>query len=113
MAGNASHLQRALTGLIENALERSSADGAVTIECEEEEDAIVCRVLDRAPRMSGEAYEDAFSKFGSPTANASASAMRLYFCRIVIESCSGEVGSEAGEDGGNCFWIRLPKVAAQ
>ena len=26
---------------------------------------------------------------------------------------SGEFGSDAGEDGGNCFWIRLPRATAR
>ena len=59
---------------------------------------MLCRVTDSAPRMSAEAYDDLFSKFGLPAAGSHASAVRLHFCRIVIESCGGEIGCEPGED---------------
>ncbi len=108
-----SHLERVLTGLLENALERAPAGGAVEITEEDETDALLCRVTDSAPRMSAEAYDDLFSTFAMPAAGSHASAVRLHFCRIVIESCGGEIGCEPGETSGNSFWIRLPKVAAQ
>jgi hypothetical protein len=110
---DASHLERVLTGLLENALERAPAGGNVAVVVDDEADSIVCRVTDSAPRMSTEAYDDLFSKFGLPAAGSHASAVRLHFCRIVIESCGGEIGCEPGEDGGNTFWIRLPKLAAK
>lgn len=108
-----SHLERVLTGLLENALERASAGGEVAITEEDEADSFLCRVSDSAPRMSAEAYDDLFSKFGMPAAGSHASAVRLHFCRIVIESCGGEIGCEPGETSGNIFWIRLPKVVAK
>ncbi|MEO5722494.1 MAG: HAMP domain-containing sensor histidine kinase [Chthoniobacterales bacterium] len=108
-----SHLERVLTGLLENALERSSAGGEVAITAKDEADSLLCRVTDSAPRMSAEAYDDLFSKFGMPAAGSQASAVRLHFCRIVIESCGGEIGCEPGETSGNIFWIRLPKVVAK
>lgn len=106
---DANHLERVLTGLIENALERAPAGGNVAVTFAEETDSLLCRVTDSAPRMSAEAYDDLFSKFGLPAAGSHASAVRLHFCRIVIESCGGEIGCEPGEEGGNSFWIRLPK----
>ena len=110
---DANHLERVLTGLLENALDRAPVGGEVAVTCEEEAESILCRVNDSAPRMSAEAYEDLFSKFGLPAAGSHASAMRLHFCRIVIESCGGEIGCEPGKPSGNSFWIRLPKVVAQ
>ncbi len=112
ISAEAAHLERVLTGLLENALERTPARGAVTVEVEAETDAIVCRVIDSAERMSTEAYDDLFSKFGLPAAGSHESALRLHFCRIVIESCGGEIGCEPGEASGNSFWFRLPKSAA-
>ena len=108
---DASHLERVLAGLLENALERSPAGGEVAVTYAEETDALLCRVNDSAPRMSAEAYNDLFAKFGLPAAASHASALRLHFCRIVVESCGGEIGCEPGETGGNSFWIRLPKIA--
>jgi K+-sensing histidine kinase KdpD len=36
-------------------------------------------------------------------------ALRLHFCRIVVENCGGEIGCASLPAGGNCFWIRLTK----
>ncbi|MEP6808973.1 MAG: HAMP domain-containing sensor histidine kinase [Chthoniobacterales bacterium] len=110
---DASHLERIITGLLENALERVSAGGVVEIAVAEESDAILCRVTDNAPRMSSGAYDALFSKFGLPAAGSQASALRLHFCRIAIESCGGEIGCEPGEHLGNVFWFRLPKHVAR
>lgn len=109
----ASHLERVLAGLLENALERAPAGGEVGVTFAAEPDSVLCRVTDNAPRMSAEAYENVFSKFGLPASGSDASAMRLHFCRIVIESCGGEIGCEPGEPSGNSFWIRIPKLIAK
>lgn len=108
---DAGHLERVLAGLLENAIERAPTSGEVAVTFEEETDSLLCRVTDSAPRMSTEAYDDLFSKFGLPAAGSHGSAVRLHFCRIVIESCGGEIGCAPGEKSGNSFWIRLPKVA--
>ncbi len=110
---DASHLERVLAGLLENGLERAPVGGEVKVTCAEEKESLLCQVTDSAPRMSAEAYDDLFSKFGLPAAGSHASAVRLHFCRIVIESCGGEIGCEPGEPGGNSFWIRLPKLAGK
>lgn len=110
---DASRLERVLAGLLENALERAPTSGEVAVTFEEEPDSLLCRVTDSAPRMSTEAYDELFSKFGLPAAGSHSSAVRLHFCRIVIENCGGEIGCEPGEKSGNSFWIRLPKVAEE
>lgn len=107
-----SHLERVVTGLLENALERTPRGGEVVIDVADETDSLVCRIIDSAPRMSAGAYDDLFSKFGLPGAGSHASALRLHFCRIVIESCGGEIGCEPGDKDGNIFWFRVPKAAA-
>ena len=40
------------------------------------------------------------------------SALRLHFCRMVVENCGGEIGCAPLPAGGNRFWIRLPKAGA-
>ncbi|MGI8435637.1 MAG: sensor histidine kinase [Chthoniobacterales bacterium] len=109
---DASHLERVVTGLLENALERTPRGGEVTVSVADETDSLLCRIIDSAPRMSAGAYDDLFSKFGLPGAGSHASALRLHFCRIVIESCGGEIGCEPGDKDGNIFWFRVPKAAA-
>jgi signal transduction histidine kinase len=107
---NAAHLERILGGLFENALQRTPRGGEVNVAFEEEPDSLFFRVTDSGPRMSAEAYEDTFSKFELPPAGSDPTALRLHFCRVMIESCGGEIGCAPGEAGGNSFWFRLPKV---
>lgn len=113
VAADAAHLQRVLAGLLENALEATPAGKEVTIAFEEEPDSLLVRINDGAPRMSADAYEDLFSNLDLPTAGSAPSALRLHFCRIMIESCGGEIGCRPGAAGGNTFWFRLPTRTAR
>lgn len=110
--GSASHLERVVLSLLQSALERTPAGGEVAVESEEEPDALLLRVTDNGPRLSSEAYEEMFSKFDVSFSGANASALRLHFSRIMVESSGGEIGCAPGEKGGNSFWVRLPKVVA-
>jgi signal transduction histidine kinase len=109
IAADGAHLQRVVAGLLENAFERTPAGGAVMIVGEEETESMLLRVNDSGPRLSAAATENVFSHFELPPSGAPTSALRLHFCRIVIESCDGEIGYEPGATGGNSFWFRLPK----
>ena len=106
------HLERVLASLLEDALERTPSDREVTVALEEEAESLVFRVTDGGARMSSDAYDDMFARFELPPAGSSASALRLHFCRIMVQSCGGEIGCAPGEGGGNAFWIRLPKSIA-
>jgi signal transduction histidine kinase len=102
------HLERVVLNLLENALERSAPGGVVVIRAEEEAEALLVSFQDNGPVMAPEVCKDLFGKW-NPTTTAPASALRLYFCRIVIENAGGEIGCTSLPESGHRFWIRLPK----
>ncbi|HMJ06768.1 MAG TPA: HAMP domain-containing sensor histidine kinase [Chthoniobacterales bacterium] len=106
------HLQRVVIGFLENALERTPAGGNVILDFEEDPEAVVFRVTDGGERLSVAASENMFSRFELPAGGVPASALRLHFCRIIVESCGGEIGYTLGQAGENTFWFRLPKRIA-
>ena len=110
--GSAAQLQRVVLGLLQNALELSPAGGEVAAAFEEESDAICFRVSDQGPRISSDAYDDLFANISASLSGANPATLRLHFCRVMVESCGGEIGCGPGNTGGNEFWIRLPKADA-
>ena len=102
------HLERVVVNLLENALERSASGAAVVVRAEEEAEALLVSFQDNGPAMAPEVCEDLFGKW-EPRNAAPASALRLHFCRIVIENAGGEIGCTSLPESGHRFWIRLPK----
>jgi signal transduction histidine kinase len=101
------HLGRVLTNLFENALQNSTAGGEVELAVVEESESVLIKVLDNGAAFSRDLYRNLFSKTGA----IDASPQQLKFCRVAVENCRGEIGGEPRAEGGNCFWIRLPKPA--
>jgi signal transduction histidine kinase len=104
---NAEHLTRILTSLLQNALQNSTADGEVQLALVEETDSVLIKVLDRGASLPPDFYRNLFSKTGT----IDASFLPLQFCRVAVENCRGEMGCDPCAAGGNCFWIRVPKLA--
>jgi signal transduction histidine kinase len=107
VAMEANHLRRVLVSFLETAL--TSARAEVTIEAREENDALLLRVCNDGAPLPPDICSGLFAKDASTNTNAAA--MRLQFCRIAVENCGGEIGCEVREPTGNCFWVRLPKMA--
>jgi signal transduction histidine kinase len=104
-------LERVVMNLLENALERSASGAAVVVRTDEEAEALLVSLQDNGPVMAPEACEDLFGKW-DPRTGAPASALRLHFCRIVIENAGGEIGCTSLPESAHRFWIRLPKNGA-
>lgn len=112
VAMDAEHLAHVLGSLLENGLQNAPAGGAVSLEVTEEAETVLLQVIDNGRPLPASVGDDFFSKDAMPTERACGMQLRLQFCRIAVEKCQGEFGCEPREQGGNCFWIRLPKVAA-
>jgi len=78
------------------------------VRAEEEPENLVVSFEDRGSIVGETTCGSLFTKEIS-THPAPTSAMRLQFCRIVIENCDGEMGCSPLPAGGNRFWIRIPK----
>ncbi len=103
-------LARVLVNLLENALQNSTPGGEILIRAVAEAETVLFEVLDRGAIMPPNAGTNFFSKDVIAMDETTAGQLRLQFCLIAVEKCQGEFGSEPGEEGGNRFWVRLPKV---
>ena len=101
-------LERVLANLLENALERSARGGAVVVRAEEETEALLVSIEDGGAMLGRGGCENLFARFNPATA-ATPAALRLHFCRIVVDNSGGEIGCASVAPGGNRFWVRLPK----
>jgi signal transduction histidine kinase len=99
------HLARVLTNLLEQALQNSTAGGEVQLKVAEEPDSVLIDFLDQGAPLPREVA----NVFLSSTGTTDCSHLPLQFCRVAVENCRGEIGYEHRE-GGNRFWIRLPKA---
>jgi K+-sensing histidine kinase KdpD len=114
VAMDAEHLARVLVSLLENGLHNAPPGSEVALEITEEGEAVVLRVRDSGPTLPNDASADFFAKGSAAKMDGKAAwQLRLQFCRMAVEKCHGEIGSEAPAAGGNCFWIRLPKPASR
>jgi K+-sensing histidine kinase KdpD len=109
-AMDAGHLVRVLSNFLENGLQNSSAAGEVRLNLVAEPESLLIQVLDDGAPLPGN--DDFFSKGVAAATKPQAAHLPLQFCRIAVESCHGEIGYEPRAEGGNCFWIRLPKPAS-
>ncbi|HEX4666764.1 MAG TPA: HAMP domain-containing sensor histidine kinase [Chthoniobacterales bacterium] len=104
-------LERVLVNLLSNSLERSAPGAAVIVRAEDEPDALLVSFEDSGPFLPARVCENLFAQRSSP-GTASAAALRLEFCRLVVEDSGGEIGCVPLAAGGNRFWIRLVKSEA-
>jgi signal transduction histidine kinase len=105
------HLDRVIANLLENAIERAPGGGEIALQAEDDAHLVILNIEDNGAAVSTDTCEDMFSKHEPIAAAPNPSLLRLHFCRLMVESCGGEIGCEPRETIGNRFWIRLPKIA--
>jgi len=106
-------LERVFVNLLEIALDRTAPDGAILVRTEEETESILWRIEDRGPAIPPDVCANLFLKWDPRGATSPEAALRLHFCRIVVENCGGEIGCTPLPTGGNCFWFRLTRDSAR
>jgi signal transduction histidine kinase len=104
------HLERVLTNLLENALQHTPPGCEVAVRLVDEDESVLLRVEDSGPELPPDVIRTLFDRFALSTARSTPTLLRLHFCRIAVANCRGEIGHMRREAGGNCFWIRLPKI---
>ena len=112
IAANGDLIQRVIGNLLETALERTPAGGNVSISLAADSESAQLNIEDTGAELPPRVRQNLFAKFEQPSAGSETVALRLHFCRMIVENCGGEVGCAAGANGGNRFWIRLPGIAA-
>ncbi len=106
------HLERVIMNLLENALDRTPAGGTVVLRATEEPETLLWQIEDNGTAIDPDVCANLLVRWDPANAASPAAALRLHFCRIVVENCGGEIGFNSFPAGGNCFWIRLPKSSA-
>jgi K+-sensing histidine kinase KdpD len=106
---DAHHLSRVLSSLFENGLQNVPAAGEVQLKVIEEPDSFLIQVFDNGAPLPRDVCDNFFSRVGATPTKPQASRLPLQFCRIAVANCHGEIGYDPRDEGGNCFWIRLPK----
>ncbi len=109
IAMDTAHLSRVLVSLLENGLHNASTGGEVQLSLVDEPDSLVIQICDDGAALPPDTCNDFFSRAGFIETGPQTS-LPLQFCRIAVANCHGEIGCRPGEEGGNCFWIRLPKA---
>ena len=104
----AARLERVIGNLLHNALERTPSGGSVSVVTEHHPGGLQLRVEDSGAAVAPEFVENLPAKWDP----ANASALRLHFCRVVVENSGGEIGCTPLPAGGNRFWVRLTKASA-
>jgi len=107
---DSTHLTRVLSTLLENGLQNSLAGYEVRLSFGEEAGVIFIRVSDNGPSFPKDICANLFSRATTAAPGPQALQLPLEFCRIAVANCEGEIGYEAGREGGNSFWIMLPTV---
>jgi len=104
------HLELVIVNLVENALGHTSSGGEVVIRADDEDESIVLGFEDDGVAVAPGEVDDLFSKLEPEIPAAHTAALRLQFCRMMMTDCGGEIGGGPRDNGGNRFWIRLPKL---
>lgn len=108
VAAPAGSLERVLVNLLENALQHTPRGEEIRLVLETLPDGIRVRVEDPGECRPSDLQEKLFCCADPEALPLGASAVRLQFCRIVIENCQGEIGCDSQPGGGNVYWFRLP-----
>lgn len=112
ISADPAHLERVVMNLLENALERSAPGDVVVIRAMEEAESLLVSFEDKGLLLAPEVCENLFGKWDPANGASPTGALRLHFCRIVVENCGGEIGCAPLPGAGNRFWIRLTKGSA-
>jgi two-component system, OmpR family, sensor histidine kinase CreC len=113
--GDAFLLRRAVSNLLDNALDFSPQGGTVRIEAESRSRSIDLRVIDRGPGIPDYADEKVFEKFYSlarPHSQKKSTGLGLAFVKEIAELHHGRVSLRNGEGGGAVATLSLPRAEA-
>ncbi|GAB4521790.1 MAG: hypothetical protein Fur0018_02690 [Anaerolineales bacterium] len=116
LAGDARHLRRVLTNLVNNAV-KFTESGEVNIYLSafpsgSQTVTLECRVQDTGIGILPEQRSRIFQPFtqtdGSLTRRYEGSGLGLAMCRQIIEKMGGEINFESAPGSGSVFWFRVP-----
>ena len=111
VVGDAAHLNRVISNLLENALRYSPKGSNVLVSVEQHGDQLQLNVDDEGGGVPDEIRDQLFDKFSGGSLYGGKAGIGLYFCRITVNKWGGEIGYRESPSGkGSRFWFRLPLI---
>ncbi len=111
--GDAFLLRRAVSNLLDNALDFSHQGGTVAVRLAGQRRSVDITVSDQGPGVPEYAYEKVFEKFYSlarPHSNKKSTGLGLPFVKEIAELHEGRVSLRNGEGGGAVATLSLPRA---
>ena len=109
VVGETERLERVLFNLLANAIRHTPAGRQIKISIKDEEKYVGAYVQDEGSGVPEHLIEHLFERFSQGADNVGQAGLGLYFCRITVEKWGGTIGYQTADNGGACFWFRLPK----
>ena len=109
--GDAEHLRRVLTNLMDNAIKFVGNGGKVRVTAEHEGEFIKVSVIDNGPGIPAEYRKSVFERYvqvPGVTGRRSGTGLGLTYSKMVVEMHGGQIWVEPSEWGGSAFNLRLP-----
>lgn len=110
-------LTQVFVNLLSNALKYSPEGSELTANIETMPDVIEITIRDQGPGIPDEFKTKIFDRFQqvqrSDEKKHGGRGLGLAICKAIIESHGGSIGVRDAEEGGSCFWVRLPRHDSQ
>jgi signal transduction histidine kinase len=110
-------LQRGLANIVENAIKHGPGASRISIHVRGSGDYVDISVEDSGETIPEDLRQKVFERFfridASRSREAGGSGLGLAIAKWAIEANGGTVRLRAGDDGGNCFVIRIPAASPE
>ncbi|WP_337841375.1 ATP-binding protein [Rheinheimera sp.] len=104
--------QQLMANLLANAIRHSPVKGQVKIRIELQQTQVTVSVIDQGSGVPPEFVPRLFQKFSQADASdrraISGTGLGLAICKELVKAMQGEIGYRQTEQGGACFYFRLP-----
>lgn len=109
--GDAEHLRRVLTNLMDNAIKFVGSGGMVRVTAERDGEFVKVSVIDNGPGIPDEYRKSVFERYvqvPGVTGRRSGTGLGLTYSKMVVEMHGGQIWVEPSEWGGSTFSLKLP-----
>jgi signal transduction histidine kinase len=109
-------ISRVLANLLDNALKFTPAGGSIDLLASLEDDSVLITIHDTGPGIPQDYREAIFERFTQVPGIAGrrrGTGLGLAFAKLAVEAHGGRIWLEDGLEGGSCFRLRLPLIAAR